>query len=120
MIDASVSLKWVLRDEEHVAQATALRDGALAGGVRLVAPPLWTYEVATGLIVAARQRRVSSEFVVRALLNVLEVPIGLVAPEPGDIVTHARRHGISGFDAAYLALAERLDVDLWIGDYLPA
>ena len=44
VVDASVSLKWALNDEETISQAVALRDDALAGRSEMVAPSLWVYE----------------------------------------------------------------------------
>ena len=40
VVDASVSLKWALDDEEAVAEAVALRDAAIDGRFEMVAPSL--------------------------------------------------------------------------------
>lgn len=52
VIDASVALKWLLRDEEIVPQADALLDDLLAGQLSVVVPTLFDYEVANVLRVA--------------------------------------------------------------------
>jgi len=57
VVDASVSLKWALDDEEAVPQAVALRDAAFRDGAQMVAPSLWLYEITNGLVTAVRRGR---------------------------------------------------------------
>lgn len=117
VVDASVSLKWALDDEDAVAEAIALRDAAIAGQFEMVAPSLWIYEVTNGLIVAVRRRRLASEAEgMQALNHLLGLGVRLADPEATAVYDYALRYGIAAYDAAYLALAEALEAPLWTGD----
>jgi len=50
VIDASVALKWRLRDEEATQQADALLEDFLAGTLVLLTPTLFDYEIANALL----------------------------------------------------------------------
>ena len=118
VVDASVVLKWQLDDEEAVEQAVALRDAWLLGGkVDLFAPTLCFYEVLNGLVVAVRRGRIGEEEARRAadlLLN--KLGIIFVDPSCSDVFAVATRFDISAYDAAYIALGEALNCDVWTGD----
>jgi len=116
VVDASVSLKWALDDEEAVAQAVALRDAAIAGRFQIVAPSLWLYEITNGLVTATRRGRLASEAGVQALLNLLALGVRLADPEASDVYKQAILYGVAAYDAAYLALAKVLDTLVWTGD----
>ena len=115
--DASVALKWGLDDEEHVAQAVALRDDwVLYKKYLLVAPSLFYYEVINGLRTAVLRGRITQELGAEILKNILGIGVLLVDPEAEHIYRLACGYGIAAYDAAYLALAEALDSPLWTGD----
>jgi predicted nucleic acid-binding protein len=116
VIDASVSLKWALDDEEAVSQAVALRDGAIAGGATLIAPSLWFYEVINGLVTAVRRERLTPEQSAEALEQLLALSIRLADPPAEEVHKLALRYALAAYDAAYLALAETLGTELWTGD----
>ena len=59
VIDASVALKWRLRDEEATLQADALLDDFLADKVALLTPTLFDYEITNALKVAVTMGRIS-------------------------------------------------------------
>ncbi len=116
VVDASVSLKWALDDEEAVTQAVALRDAALAGSFRMVAPSLWLYELTNGLVSAVRRGRLTQEVGVEALSSLLGLGVELADPEATDVFEHAFRFGLAAYDSAYVALAHALGAQLWTGD----
>lgn len=116
VVDASVALKWALDDEEAVEQAVALRDDGLRGFFRMVAPALWSYEVANGLLVAARRRRLTFAQGARALPSLHALGVQFTEPEPGEAFAFAHQYQVAVYDAAYLAVAIRLDAELWTGD----
>ena len=117
IVDASVALKWGLDDEEHVAQAVALRDDwVLYKKHRLVAPSLFYYEVINGLRTAVLRGRIAQELGAEILKNILGIGVLLVDPEAERIYRLACNYGIVVYDAAYLALAKVLDCPLWTGD----
>ena len=67
VIDASVALKWRLRDEEATSQADALLDDFLAGKLELLTPTLFDYEIANALRVAVTRQRLSEQEAATAL-----------------------------------------------------
>lgn len=116
VVDASVSLKWALDDEDDVEQAVAIRDHAIAGQFQIVVPSLWLYEVSNGLAMSVRRGRIEPDVGKQALTYMLALGIRLADPETQSVYAQALRHGITAYDAAYLALAETLGVPLWTGD----
>ncbi len=117
VVDASVALKWALDDEDHVQQAVALRDAALREGrFRMLAPSLWAYEIANGLVVAARRGRIDAATGEAALRYILALGVRLVDPRPVDVYREAERWHLSAYDAAYLALARAVEGVVWTGD----
>ena len=61
VIDASVALKWRLRDEEATQQADALLADFLAGKLQLLTPTLFDDEIANALRVAVTRQRLSEQ-----------------------------------------------------------
>ena len=105
VIDASVTLCWAFEDEHEVVAEGALdrlnTDDAFV-------PSLWWYEIRNVLIVNERRGRKtetkSSEF----LSFLAGIPIEIDrSPVGADLLTLARRHRLTVFDAAYLELARR-------------
>ena len=117
VVDASVVLKWQFGDEDDVEQALALRDAYLVDrAVALHAPVLLAYELTNAMRTAERRARVPAAMATEALDNMLESAITLHDPAPADTLRLARRLGISGYDAAYVALAAELGVECWSAD----
>ena len=108
MLDASVTLAWLLPDEgSDGAQQILLsleRDEAHA-------PALWPFEVANALLTARRRDRLADRDVDRLLDIVAALPVELDA-EPthhslAEVVSLAREHRLTTYDAAYVELARR-------------
>ncbi len=116
VVDASVSLKWVLDDEDAIDQAIALRDAGIAGRFEMVTPSLWFYEVTNGLVTAVRRLRLEPEAGIKALNHLSSLGVRLADPEAGDVYRQSLHYGVAAYDAAYLALAEALGAPLWTGD----
>lgn len=117
VVDASVSLKWALADEEFDREASALRDEVIAHGGSFFAPSLWLYEVTSGLVVATRRQRLTDATGRQALGDILAVGVQLMDPGVLDVYTDALRIGIGAHGAAYVAVARLLDLPLWTGDH---
>jgi len=115
--DASVILKWQLDDEDCIPQATALRDDFYArGAVSVIAPHLLVYEVVNGIATAARQKRIAPDKAIEALSNLMALGVELKEVEPLRVLEASLRYNLSAYDAAYFALAEAENCDLWTGD----
>lgn len=113
VLDASVALSWCFEDEADAAGDAVLR--RLAAGSAAV-PGIWPLEVANVLLGAERRQRITAAESAR-FLNLLEaLPIEVdahtAARAPREILTLARTHALSSYDAAYLELASREGIPL--------
>jgi predicted nucleic acid-binding protein len=141
VVDASIALKWYLRDEQHAAEARAVEDDFGAGTIRLIAPDHVRYEIANALRVAERSRRITGELATGSLTRFLTSNIELV--ESNELLLagfdYASRYGCAVYDGLYLALADMAQCplvhadrrlhntlagtfarELWIEDYTAA
>ncbi len=117
VVDASLVLKWQLDDEDSVSQADALKTDYCGSVSRLaIAPGLLTFEITNGILVASRRNRIGRDRAAKALEHLLSVPVQLRDVEARAALEIAMAFGISAYDAAYLALAEAEECDLWTGD----
>jgi len=105
VLDASVILKWVLDAETEPGHAAAQRllQRWQQGELDLLVPPLWLYEVGNILCL---KRREDAYAALAALwdLGLSEVPFsrGLIQRT----ILLAQSHGLTFYDASYLAVAE--------------
>ncbi len=113
VLDASLTLSWYFEDE-RTTEVDAVLDEVVAGGA--LVPGLWRLEVANGLQVAIRRKRIDADFRDRALQHLGALPI-TVDPETDTYAWTATlrladRFGLTVYDAAYLELARRRGVPL--------
>lgn len=118
VIDASVALKWRLRDEEATVQADALLDDFLAGNLALLTPTLFDYEIANALRMAVIRQRLSEQESVAALNDFSQYPITRYEFPSLSMRTLqlSGEHQRSAYDSAYLALAESRGGWFFTGD----
>ena len=110
VLDASIVACWALDDEdEHVADLTFERIRTDEAGV----PALWWFEVRNILVVNERRNRLT-ETATAAFLRELARMRVLVdrSTDETDILSLARRHRLSVYDASYLELAHRDGIPL--------
>lgn len=114
VIDCSLALAWVLPDEASPRADRFL--GQLQPESLFRVPALWWYELSNGLIVAQRRRRLADVDRRRALdlfrTLPIETDLELGAELSGRLQALAHRYTLSAYDAAYLDLAQKLDVGL--------
>ena len=113
VVDASVILKWSLRDAEegHLAEADSLYEAFLTRRIDLVAPHYARYEVANALEVGRLQRRIDSAGAAARLEWFFRTPIGQGEDDDSLLLAAmnlAQRESIAFYDAMYVALSERL------------
>ena len=114
VLDASAALPWCFQDEASPATENLL---ALAkAGDRIYVPPHWPSEILNGLTRAARRGRLDDPSVGRFLTTLLAYNIVVDALPFAEQWNEARplivKHRLSAYDAGYLALAKRLNVEL--------
>jgi predicted nucleic acid-binding protein len=109
VIDASVALKWRLRDEEATQQADALLEDFLASKLVLLTPTLFDYEIANALRVAVTRQRLSAQDAAAALADF--APYAIVRYDFSGIASRtfhlSGQHQRSAYDSAYMELKRR-------------
>jgi predicted nucleic acid-binding protein len=117
VIDASIAACWAFDDEDHPVAAPALE--RIRSDEALV-PSLWWFEVRNTLIVNERRGRLTEADVTVFLRGLARLGVTIDrTPDEAAILTLARRHRLTVYDASYLELAQRegvllatLDTDL--------
>jgi len=109
VVDASIILAGVLEETDARIEPTGRHireEGAFA-------PALWWFEMRNGLIVSERRKRVTEAMTAQFLSEISSLPISIDrSPDEVVIITLARRHRLTVYDAAYLELALREGVPL--------
>jgi len=113
VVDNSVVMSWCFEDEGD-GYAEAVLESLEAG--RAFVPAIWPLEVGNVLLVAERKKRLSLASAVRFLDLLSGLPISVEQEPPGrmlkEILSLAREHELSTYDASYLDLAMRLDLPI--------
>lgn len=107
--DASIILAWAFEEQFPNAEATLDR----VRREELVVPAIWWFEVRNVLILKERGRQRTE----RQNAGFLQALSGLAIridgiPDEAAVLTLARRHRLTVYDAAYLELALREGLDL--------
>ncbi len=107
-------MAFVLKDEATVETDKVL-DG-LGQSANAFAPALWRWEVANGLLMAERRKRIFPADCNRHLTELYALPVetdGNASQEAWNAsLLLARKHSLTIYDAAYLELAIRQGVAL--------
>lgn len=108
VLDSSATLAWHFEDE-RTPPLMALLDRVVEEGAAV--PSLWRYEIANGLQMAVRRKRIDPAYRDRALQNLAALDIRLDAESEGHVwsatVALASLYDLTVYDAAYLELAQR-------------
>jgi predicted nucleic acid-binding protein len=118
VLDASVALKWQFDDEEATRAATVLLEDFIEGRIELITPTLFPYEIISAIHVAINRQRIREADGYRAINYITS--LGIELRNFGDLIEPtfrtARQYGLSPYDCAYIALAERENCDFITGD----
>ena len=118
IVDASLAVKWLVR-EEHSDEARAISRSWANQGVRTAAPYLMPVEVANALHRRVFRGELAADDAARLLENLLASGIEL-REHPGihvtalEVASELAQGAV--YDSHYLALAQKLDCDLWTAD----
>lgn len=113
VLDASLALQWFLEDE--TGRQYGLSVLASLSNKRAAVPILWFYEVGNGLVMAHRRKRITLDQIDGFLTRLKALPIDAAQQAPSEILelpALAQKHSLTNYDAAYLALAMRLNLPL--------
>lgn len=117
VLDASLTLGWYFEDERTRA-GEAVLDRVIEEGA--VVPGLWRYEVANGLQMAVRRKRINAVYRDASLAELRLLPI--TVDRAGDDMAwtttlgFADRFGLTIYDATYLETAYRRSLPLASAD----
>jgi len=115
VLDASVVLKWFREaGERNVGPARSLRAAFEAGELTVFAPPLLGLEIVN---VAGRRWRCSESALVDLATALDELGFEQVEPELARVARWTAR-GLTAYDAAYVAVADREAIRLVTDDDL--
>jgi predicted nucleic acid-binding protein len=113
VLDASLALQWFLEDE--AGREYGLSILASLSTKRAVVPMLWFYEVGNGLLMAHRRKRITFDQIDGFLTRLKALPIDAAEQLPAELLelpAVAQKHSLTNYDAAYLAVAMRLNLPL--------
>lgn len=117
VLDANLLVVLALDNDRGPQVEAKLREWATAGET-LHAPALLPYEAANAVVRAAVAGGLEPSVVAEIWATISAVPLTLHPLQAGaEVIAIAQRLGRqSAYDAAYLALAQSLDGDLWTLD----
>ena len=103
VVDASVAAAWLLPDENNQDAERAL---SLLESEDALVPDLFWHEMRNILLTAERRHRIASADVLACLMRLESLPLRTIFDDDHPTVIRlARKHQLSAYDAAYLALA---------------
>jgi len=114
VVDASVAVAWCFADETTPFTEKVLDLVSRADEVYV--PPLWPFEVANALLAAERRKRITVAQAASFLNRIGGLPVTVelqqVSRAHDQVLSAARQHGLTVYDAAYLELAVRRGLPL--------
>ena len=117
VLDASLALQWFLEDEADRKYSLSVLESLSER--RALVPLLWFYEVGNGLLMAHRRKRISLNQIEGFVTRLKALPIEGAQQTSSEILelpALAQAHNLTGYDAAYLALAMRSKLPLATSD----
>ncbi len=120
VVDASVAIKWHLRDEDNVDEAALVLERFSEGQISLFAPTHIQYEVASAITAATigQNPRLSQAEGEAAIDEFLTIQMNVV--DDSKIIVDAyklvHQYGCSFYDCLYLALSQQLNIPFITAD----
>lgn len=117
VIDASVAAKWLLPDEQDFT-AKLIKDEFAKRAISIYIPALLFYEVNNLLKSAALAKRIKSKETSRVYEAFLDLDFNVYWSKQilKDALKIALKLNLSSYDAAYVALAEDLQIPFYTAD----
>jgi predicted nucleic acid-binding protein len=113
VVDASLMIGWLLREPELQAGRTVRQ---MLPEQTLVVPSHWPLEIANALRTNVRRKRIHPAQLeeIVSQLSFLEIIVEQASGVESvtALATFALEHGLTSYDAAYVALAMRMDAPL--------
>jgi len=118
IVDASVAIKWYVRDEIDADKAIAMLLDYENGKVKLIVPSLFYYETANAVNTAAIRRRITEDEGQDIIRDLLAMDLITLADAKliHSAYFYARQYKISVYDASYLAFAKERNIPIYTAD----
>ena len=114
VIDASVAVAWCFADETTRFTERVL--DLVSRAAEAFVPALWPFELANALLGAERRKRITAAQAASFLSRIAALPVTIDPPRisraADQILSIARQHSLTVYDAAYLELAVRRGLPL--------
>ena len=114
-VDSSVVLSWLFEDESSKSSEAILKK-VIYESYTCLAPYLIRFEVPNAVLIALKRKRISQETTKKILIFFdilpIEIDTGSQLQTTKSIYTLAEKHSLTIYDASYLELAMRLDLNL--------
>jgi predicted nucleic acid-binding protein len=111
VVDNSVAIRWFIEN-----QATPYSDkvfAAVEGGAFMHVPALWFSEFCNVIVRAANNSSITTKAADGIIAMASTLPVTEVkTPNLPELYRLAKKYGLSGYDATYLAVAIELDAPL--------
>lgn len=106
VLDASMALSWCFEDEHDELSERALSAVRDHGGV---VTPLWWLEIGNVLLQAEKRGRIAPADSVKVVSMFDRLPLesSELDPHPSHLLSVARTHQLTSYDASYLIAAEQ-------------
>lgn len=116
IVDTSVATKWYSgKDEEELDRADKLRELIVEEKYFLICPRIITLELVN---VLKSSKRMSQKDCLDSVNSLIKLCAELVElPKPDLVIDLMYGHNLASYDAAFVALAESLDIPLFTADY---
>lgn len=118
IVDTSIILKWLLRDETYRKESLKIRKDFVDGKIPILVPVLLFYEVGNGLFAAVRKKRISAS-IADSLFSkflVLNLPFWDMQNLGKEILEIALKKNVSFYDATYVALSKEMNGEFFTAD----
>jgi predicted nucleic acid-binding protein len=110
VLDASIAITWAMRDEDHPLADRAFL--AIQSDSAIV-PGIFWYEIRNVLVLNERRNRISPADSIQFLWSIEQLSIDVDFPQNGThVMDLSRKHRLSVYDSAYLALAMQKQLPL--------
>lgn len=118
IVDASVAMKWFVKDEENRSQALYLLKQFKLEEINFIIPDLLFYEVANAFKTFVRAKRITLTAGNKYIKRLLELNLLIVYSSTliGPALKLAHKFDISVYDASYLALAKSQKIPFYSAD----
>ena len=103
VLDASVAITWVMRDEDHPLADLAF---LYIQSDSVIVPGIWWYEIWNILVMNERRNRISPDDSAEFLRALNQFSIAVDSSNGSVLMDLSRKHRLSVYDAVYLAAAQ--------------